>query len=885
MSHPRVLFVALALVLSLPLSTAAEDGKWTPSQMLQLDPAWLRSLGLELPPRSLWDENGAGLLDAVVQIDGCSAGFVSAEGLIVTNHHCAFGLLQEHSTPERNLIEDGFVAGSRADELAGRASRAQVPHKVRDVTAEVEAAVPAGSSDLERHRAIDHKMKELVAACERTPGRRCRAAAYDDGVTYELIENLEFADLRLVWAPPRSIGEYGGEVDNWSWPRHTGDFALLRVYSGPDNLPAVAGALGNRPFRPGHFFPVAREGVAPGSFVMVAGYPGLTVRSLVAEEMAERGERAFPARAELYARWIAIMEQGARRDATADIALASRIKGLANREKNARGQVAGLARGRILEKRRAEDQAVLVGLETLAPGDPRRAAAAAHRELTGRVAERARTWNRDFLLEQISSGARSLDLAVTVVRSALERAKPDLERLPDFMERNLGRLKERQAVEQRRIDLPTELELAVDFFTRLAALPAAERPLPVVRWLAGGGEPEVVVRARLAEIQAATRVLDAGEREKMLAETEAQLRARRDPLLDLAFELEAELRRLDERRDADKGAAARLRPTWRRAVAAHLGRPLAPDANGTLRVSFAKVEGYRPRDAVWMEPQTTLSGLLQKHTGVEPFAAPALLLAAAAEAPTSRHADPRLGDVPVAFLASADTTGGNSGSPVLNGRGELVGVNFDRVWENVANDFGYNPEIARNISVDVRYLLFVLEHFGGADARRVLEELGVNTPAEDACLGYRLDVSAELGLAARPGLEVVAGRSTAGAPRGTLGQHLYVKLAPEAEVRLLATPGKRFDGGPFHAGLLVLDPPADGTYGIGAATRLWFDVVDLESGSVVEATAFDMNASCSKLHKLVEFPLKAGRPYALQLSSAATEKVDLSITRRGPSRE
>ncbi len=211
----------------------------------------------------------------------------------------------------------------------------------------------------------------------------------------------------------------------------------------------------------------------------------------------------------------------------------------------------------------------------------------------------------------------------------------------------------------------------------------------------------------------------------MFDESEEQLRARHDPLLDLAFGLDAELRSLKESSDRFDGAVSRLRPRWQKAVMAHAGKPVAPDANGTLRVSLAHVQGYGPRDGVLMRPQTTVSGVVEKHTGEEPFAAPPELLAAAPQAPASRFADPKLKDVPVAFLADADTTGGNSGSPVLNGRGELVGVNFDRVWENVANDFGYNPEVARNINVDVRYLLWLLEATGGEAARPLLAEMGV----------------------------------------------------------------------------------------------------------------------------------------------------------------
>src|SRR6185436_19068761 len=182
------------------------------------------------------------------------------------NHHCAFSILQQHSTPQRDLITHGFLAGSRDEELPGNGSRATIPHRSRDVTREIEAAVPAGADDLARFRAIERKTKEMVAACEAQPNRRCSLEAFDDGVQYVLFESLEFPDVRLVYAPPRAVGEYGGEIDNWSWPRHTGDFALLRVYAGPDGQPAPRGPA-NAPYRPRHFFPIAAKGVEPGSFV------------------------------------------------------------------------------------------------------------------------------------------------------------------------------------------------------------------------------------------------------------------------------------------------------------------------------------------------------------------------------------------------------------------------------------------------------------------------------------------------------------------------------------------------------------------------------------------------------------------------------------------
>jgi hypothetical protein len=714
---------AVLLLGLLTASTAAfaVEGKWTPEQVLAHDPQWLRELGLQIPPTALWRREGGGLLEAAVRIEGCSAGFISPQGLLITNHHCAFGILQQHSTPQRDLITQGFLARSAAEELPGAGIHATLPHRATDVTAEVEGAVPAGADDLARFRAIERRQKELVARCEKTEHRRCRVAAFDGGLRYVLVEDLDFPDVRLVYAPPRAVGEYGGEIDNWSWPRHTGDFALLRVYAGPDGQPA-AQADANVAYHPRHWFPVSPRGAEPDGFVIVAGYPSSpTYRSYTEAEMRERAELYFPHRAALYGAWIEIMEAASARDDAARIALADRLKGLANRAKNARGQVDGIRRGHILERKAADEREVLAWA---AKRPEQKEAVAAHGELARLIEERRRTWERDFLLDQMKSGPKPLELALTLVRWAGEKAKPDLEREPDYQERNRQRLAERFDREQKRMHPPTEAALLADLLARFAALPETSRVPAVEAFLAGARGPEAI-RAKVDDLFARTRLTDLAARRRMFDESAEQLRSRHDPLLDLAFALDRELRDLEERDDRFQGAVSRLRPRWQRAVIAHAGRPVAPDANGTLRVSFGHVLGYGPRDGVWMLPQTTVGGIVEKDTGEEPFNAPKELLAAAAAAPQSRWADAKLKDVPVCFLADADTTGGNSGSPVLNGRGELVGVNFDRVWENVANDFGYNPEVARNISVDIRYLLWTLDTLGGEAGGRLLAEMGI----------------------------------------------------------------------------------------------------------------------------------------------------------------
>ena len=659
------------------------EGKWTPQQVLELDPAWLKKEGLALPVSRLWDpRRGTGLLAAAVNIGGCSAGFVSASGLILTNHHCLFGVLQEHSRPQRDLITNGFLARTREEELPSKTTRVTVPRKFTDVTKQVEAAAPAGGDDLARNKAMDAKQKSLVAECEKTAGARCRVAAFDGGLQYVLIESFELSDIRLVYAPPRAIGEYGGEIDNWMWPRHTGDFAMARAYKD------------GQPYVPEFYFPIARDGVKTGDFVMVLGYPGRTVRALTADEMADQRDYFYSPRATVYGEWIRLMEEATKDSPAGQIAVAATLKSLNNAAKNGQGQLAGLKRGRTIEKQKAHEDLVM----TWAAGRPEFAAAVeAKRDLDRRAAARRKMAMRDFLYQAIQNGPLALKQATTLVRLASERVKPDMERDTDYMERELPRLRDRMEREQKSFYRPADEAVFTDWITRFRAQNATF-------------SDNFVVKTAYEQ----TRVTDLQERLKMFGESTEQLRARHDPMLELAFRLEPELRAFQTATKTHDGAVARLRPAWRKAVIAQAGKPVAPDANSTLRVSFAHVKGYAPRDGVIYTPQTTLAGMLEKHTGEEPFAVPPAVLNAAARLDATK--------MPLNFLADADTTGGNSGSPVVNGRGELVGLNFDRVWENVANDFGYNPEVARNVNVDVRFLLWLLRDVEKAEG--LLGELG-----------------------------------------------------------------------------------------------------------------------------------------------------------------
>lgn len=717
---------ALAIVSAVLVAAGvwASEGKWTPHQLSQLDVKWLREQGLQLEASELWNPaTSQGLLAAVADIDGCSGALVSPQGLLLTNHHCVYAVLQQNSKTGSDLIATGFLAATPEAELAAQGLTALLPAGFRDVTAELAGAAPAGSDDLTRARAIAQAQKTLVAACESRPGRRCKVAAFDSGLGYVLVESLEYQDLRLVYAPPRAIGDFGGDVDNWTWPRHTGDFALLRLWGDRSGQPA-APAKDNVPVPTPRFIRPGFQGVKPGEFVFTAGYPARSFRSLTAPEMGERAGLYFPLRAELYSAWLAILEDAAAESPDTRLVLSDRIQTMANVAKNARGQLAGLRRGNLVEKKWALESQVLAWA---AARPEMREAVAAHQALAAIVEQRRAGWRRDALLESMQRGPLPLNFGLTLVRWARERAKPDMERQADYMERNRARLWEGLLQAQAGFHLPTEKALMTDLFLRFATLPEESRSPAVDRFL-GSARTREAIGGRVDYLLAPTRVLDWPSQKAMFDESYAALRLRRDPLLELAISLDDELRVTEERREQSEGTISRLRPAWLAAVHEFVGRPVSPDANQTLRVTFGHVKGYAPHDGLVMLPQTTLSGLLAKVGEEPPFTVPDAVRTASRQAGGSRWRDGTLRDIPVNFLADLDTSLGTSGSPILNARGELVGLNFDRVWEAVASDFGYDPELNRNISVDLRFLLWTLEETAGPPAERLLRELGAGRP-------------------------------------------------------------------------------------------------------------------------------------------------------------
>ncbi|NCO69229.1 MAG: S46 family peptidase, partial [Acidobacteria bacterium] len=321
--------VLLVLAVALAPNARADEGMWMLHQLKDLDQQALREMGLTLTPKELWDPaTGTGLAAAIPSLGGCTSSFVSPDGLIATNHHCGFGALQQNSSPEHDYITDGFLARTRAEELPARGQRVFVFKGYDEVTGKVTAAMKATMTPVERVRAIELREKELVADCEKT-GLRCTVAEMFGGRNFYLFKQLELRDVRLVYAPPRAIGEYGGEIDNWMWPRHTGDFSYLRAYVGPDGKPADF-APANVPFQPDRFLKVSTDGIKEGDFTMILGYPGRTYRYKIAALIAQDTEFNYPQRIKLLKDWIAILEDRGKTSKEVEIKVASMVKGLLN---------------------------------------------------------------------------------------------------------------------------------------------------------------------------------------------------------------------------------------------------------------------------------------------------------------------------------------------------------------------------------------------------------------------------------------------------------------------------------------------------------------------------------------------------------------------------
>ncbi|MGH8043735.1 MAG: S46 family peptidase, partial [Stenotrophomonas sp.] len=648
------LVAALALGLTLAAGAHADEGMWMPTQLPDLAKP-LKAAGFKGNPADLANVT-APPLSAVVRAGGGTGSFVSDDGLLLTNHHVAMGVIQYNSTAEHNLIDGGFIAQGRADERPSNPDfRVLVTTGFDKVTDEV-LRDARGKTGRAYFDAVDRASKRLVAECEQEGNVRCSVADMYYGTDFYRIRQLELSDVRLVYAPPRAIGNYGDEIDNFMWPRHTGDFTLLRAYVGKDGKPA-AYSPDNVPYHPPAHLKMAIDGPKTGDYAMLAGYPGITYRHRTAAEFAGQIDAVLPRRVAVFQQMIDTIEAATAKDAQARTRYAAQLQSLKNNRKRAAGELEGLLRSDAKTQRAADEAAMLKATDAAWQPDIQ--------ALFGSLSQGASMGERDFVLEQAATQSQLLRSALMLERLRIESAKPDAERESGYQQRDQALIEGTLKQVQRRYAPEVEKALLTDLFTRYQQLPDAQR-LPEFD-AAFGRTPAALAKA-LDTLYAGTRLGEEAERLTRFAAAKDGKALAHDPLIDLAGPLVAAQLRLEDQRKDREGEQLRLRPAYMQALfawRAKQGRAVYPDANRTLRISYGKVEALSPRDAVHFDPVTTVAGIVEKNTNAFPFDAPKPLLAAIAKGDFGSTADPVLKTQTVNFLTNLDTTGGISGSPVL----------------------------------------------------------------------------------------------------------------------------------------------------------------------------------------------------------------------------
>jgi hypothetical protein len=716
-----LLLVALMLTTFIPFRAFAEEGMFLPDAIASLPFDKLVKRGLKLKATDLYDPNGVSIKDAVVIVDGGTGEFVSPEGLLLTNHHVAFDALVSASSATNDYGAKGFRAMTRAEELPAKDYNVTITQDLKDVTGEILNGISDTMSAAERNRAISLKTQAMeVAGANEAEGITVRVLPMNDGLSYYKFTYLILRDVRIVYAPPKNIGFFGGDPDNFEWPRHCGDFTFMRVYVGPNGKPADY-STSNVPYKPKKFLSISMEGVKEGDLTLVMGYPGSTRRYRESYSVAYNQDVAIPFNVDLYNYQIETLQNAGKNDPALRVKLQSTIFSLSNELKNDEGSVIAMRRAGIVEKKRAEEAAFTRWLDA----DPARKAkygealpalAKAYQELNA-------TGQRDLLIQQMFSASDIVAIASFAQRAAADKEKPEGERNPALGAQGIQRVRAQLANVFAERNPTAERELLSYMLRKADELPASQK-IDFIEKRFGNLQGEA---RRRAEEDFARTVVD-GKRyataeslSGLFDLSTAQMRDLREPLVDFAIELGAESLRIQPRQLAFNATVQRWRPLLVQGMNEMKGGRLYPDANRTLRFTYGEVKGYVPREAILYTPFTTLSGVIEKDTGRDPFDVPEKLTQLYRARDFGPYALPNKSDVPVDFLSTTDIIGGNSGSPVLNGRGEQIGIVFDGNYEGLGNDFFYNEDKGRTISVDIRYVLFVADKFGGAGY--ILKEL------------------------------------------------------------------------------------------------------------------------------------------------------------------
>lgn len=699
----------VAFLLLITTIARADEGMWLPLFLQQLNEKQMKGMGMKISAKDIYNINSGSLKDAIVSFGGfCTGEVISSKGLVLTNHHCGFDAIQNHSTLERNYIRDGFWAKNQSEEIPNQGLFVTFIVRIEDVSKQVLNGVNINMSESERQSAIDKNIAGLRKEVKKESYQDSFIRPFFEGNQYFLFVTETYRDVRLVGAPPSSIGNFGKDTDNWMWPRHTGDFSMFRIYAGKDNKPAEYSA-DNIPYTPKKSLSISLDGVNEGDFTMVFGFPGRTNQYLHSAAVQQIMEVNDPAKIAIRDKALAVIDVFMRRDEQIKIQYAAKYASISNSWKKWQGEVLGLTSTNAVGKKKTYE----TEFQKRVNANP------ALKEKYGNLLadlEAAYTelkpfgYARDYYLE-ITSRVELYTIAgwLSSLRMAHERDG-------------------QKGYEQRMKQLKTQLsglydeynaEVDQKLFETLLTMYIKDQDenyqSPVLRkWLAESNNN----MAQLAASVYNETILD--EKEKIMALLEKPMTEvldfiKNEKRVELVIDMvNTYSNKVTKNLNEIQARINKLNRTYMQAqMEVMKEKKFYPDANSTLRVTYGNVKGYNPRDAVKYDFYTYLDGVMDKYKpGDYEFDVPEKLRDLYKNKDYGQYGNK--GKMPVCFIAMNHTTGGNSGSPALDAYGNLIGLNFDRVWEGTMSDINYDPSICRNIMVDIRYVLFIVDKYAGA---------------------------------------------------------------------------------------------------------------------------------------------------------------------------
>jgi hypothetical protein len=713
----KKLFSFLILfVISLGFKARADEGMWLLPLIEKLNIGKMTELGLKLSAEDIYSLNKACIKDAVVSIGGCTAEIVSSQGLLLTNHHCGYSSIQSHSSVEHDYLKDGFWAKTKEEELPNPGMFANFLIRIEDVTSLVLAKVTPGMTEAERNNAISEARQALQSKAAQGANYNAQVANFYGGNYFYLLVYERYTDVRLVGAPPSSIGKFGFDTDNWEWPRHTGDFSVFRVYSGPDGKPA-AYSKNNIPLKPKHYLNVSIKDLNKGDYAMIMGYPGRTLRYYTSWEVDALLKIEHPNRIKIRGMRQDILMADMQADQKVNIQYASKYSGSSNYWKYSIGQKAGLERLNV----KAKKQDIEKQFSTWVAADPSRKAkyGEALNMIKAAMEGRAEFANaQQYLTECFSTGCEllSLNRQAGSLISALKsgEAKGISDASAAIKNSTAGFYKDynpptdkksmKAMIKLYRTDIPAKFQ--PDFFVN------------VVDKKFKGDIDKFVDDMFARSIFSDQEKLNAFLNKPVLKTIES------DPVILTAISVDKVRSDVASSLSQFEGNLTIGRRLWTAALMEMAPeKTLYPDANSTMRLSYGSVLDYDPRDAVTYKYYTTLKGVVEKYKqGDYEFDVPQRLIDLYNKKEFGRYASPK-GYMPVCFTTNNDITGGNSGSPVMNANGELIGLAFDGNWEAMSGDVAFEPDLQRTIVVDIRYVLWIMDVYAGA--KNLVDEMTV----------------------------------------------------------------------------------------------------------------------------------------------------------------